>query len=131
MGAAAGLRQAEFPDPGEPVRLDPDHQRADGGALPGAGDPGHQALRHPAGAGARRRFLHPGGGQHRRRRMFAYFWISMVVMTVGELILVPTASTYAANLAPVDKRGRYMSIFGLSWKAGPRHRAHFGRPAER
>jgi MFS family permease len=44
------------------------------------------------------------------------FWIFMVVMTIGELILVPTASTYAANLAPPDKRGRYMSIFGLSWR---------------
>ena len=44
------------------------------------------------------------------------FWIFMVVMTIGELILVPTASTYAANLAPADKRGRYMSIFGLSWR---------------
>lgn len=44
------------------------------------------------------------------------FWIFMVVMTIGELILVPTASTYAANLAPVDKRGRYMSIFGLAWR---------------
>ena len=44
------------------------------------------------------------------------FWTGMVIMTIGELILVPTASTYAANLAPPDKRGRYMSIFGLSWR---------------
>ena len=44
------------------------------------------------------------------------FWISMVIMTIGEIILVPTANTYAANLAPADKRGRYMSIFGLSWR---------------
>jgi len=44
------------------------------------------------------------------------FWISMVIMTIGELIIVPTANTYAANLAPPDKRGRYMSIFGLSWR---------------
>jgi MFS family permease len=44
------------------------------------------------------------------------FWVFMVVMTIGELILVPTASTYAANMAPPDKRGRYMSIFGLSWR---------------
>jgi MFS family permease len=36
-------------------------------------------------------------------------------MTIGELILVPTSSTYVANLAPADKRGRYMSIYGLSW----------------
>ncbi len=43
------------------------------------------------------------------------FWAAMVVMTVGELILVPTSSTYAANLAPADMRGRYMSIYGLTW----------------
>ena len=42
----------------------------------------------------------------------------MVVMTLGELILAPTSSTYVANLAPVDMRGRYMSLFGLSWPIG-------------
>jgi MFS family permease len=46
------------------------------------------------------------------------FWVCMAVMTLGELILVPTSSTYAANLAPADKRGRYMSIYGLSWPVG-------------
>jgi MFS family permease len=46
---------------------------------------------------------------------FWSFWLSMVVMTFGELVIVPTATTYAANLAPVDMRGRYMSIYGLSW----------------
>lgn len=43
------------------------------------------------------------------------FWISMVIMTVGELILVPTSSTFTANRAPADMRGRYMSIYGLTW----------------
>lgn len=43
------------------------------------------------------------------------FWASMVIMTVGELILVPTSSTYAANLAPPDMRARYMSVYGMSW----------------
>lgn len=43
------------------------------------------------------------------------FWLSMVVFTVGELILTPTATTRAANLAPPEMRGRYMSIFGLTW----------------
>lgn len=43
------------------------------------------------------------------------FWLAMVVMTIGELILVPTSSTYTANLAPADKRGRYMGLFGLTW----------------
>jgi MFS family permease len=46
---------------------------------------------------------------------FFGFWICMVVMTVGELIIVPTSSTYIANLAPVDMRGRYMSFYALTW----------------
>ncbi len=47
-------------------------------------------------------------------RGFWGFWASMVIMTIGELIIVPTATTYAANLAPVDMRGRYMSLYGLT-----------------
>ena len=43
------------------------------------------------------------------------FWLAMVVMTLGELIVVPTASARAANLAPVAMRGRYMSLYGLTW----------------
>ncbi len=43
------------------------------------------------------------------------FWLCMVIMTCGEMMLVPTSSSYAANLAPADMRGRYMSIYGLSW----------------
>ena len=43
------------------------------------------------------------------------FWIVIVVMTIGELLLMPTSSTYVANLAPTDMRGRYMSIYGLTW----------------
>ncbi|MDY6846663.1 MAG: MFS transporter, partial [Chloroflexota bacterium] len=43
------------------------------------------------------------------------FWLAMVVMTLGELVVVPRTSAYAANLAPVDKRGRYMSLYGLTW----------------
>ncbi len=41
------------------------------------------------------------------------FWLSMVIMTIGELIFAPTSSTYVANIAPADMRGRYMSIFNL------------------
>ena len=43
------------------------------------------------------------------------FWSSMVVMTLGELMLMPTSSSYVANLAPTHMRGRYMSIYGLTW----------------
>ncbi|RPI80521.1 MAG: MFS transporter [Chloroflexi bacterium] len=43
------------------------------------------------------------------------FWLSMVIMTFGELILIPTNDTYIANLAPLEMRGRYMSLAGLTW----------------
>jgi Arabinose efflux permease len=43
------------------------------------------------------------------------FWLSMVILTFGELTLVPTASKYVADRAPADLRGRYMSIYWLGW----------------
>ena len=43
------------------------------------------------------------------------FWLSMVMLTFGELTLVPTASKYVADTAPADLRGRYMSIYWLGW----------------
>jgi len=43
------------------------------------------------------------------------FWLSMVILTFGELTLVPTASKYVADIAPADLRGRYMSIHWLGW----------------
>jgi MFS family permease len=43
------------------------------------------------------------------------FWLSMVIITFGELTLVPTASKYVADIAPADLRGRYMSIYWLGW----------------
>jgi MFS family permease len=48
---------------------------------------------------------------------FFGFWTSIVIMTIGELILMPTASSYVAALAPPDMRGRYMSVAGLTWSA--------------
>ncbi len=48
-------------------------------------------------------------------RGFWAFWLSMVILTVGELIQSPTATTLAANLAPAEMRGRYMSLYGLTW----------------
>jgi MFS family permease len=43
------------------------------------------------------------------------FWLSMVLLTFGELTVVPTASKYVADLAPADLRGRYMSVHWLGW----------------
>jgi MFS family permease len=46
------------------------------------------------------------------------FWISMVIVTIGELMVIPTASTYTANRAPETMRGRYMSMLALTMGAG-------------
>jgi MFS family permease len=43
------------------------------------------------------------------------FWLSMVILTFGELILIPTASKYVADIAPADLRGRYMSLYWFGW----------------
>jgi MFS family permease len=43
------------------------------------------------------------------------FWISMVILTFGELTIVPTASKYVADIAPADMRGRYMSLYWFGW----------------
>jgi len=43
------------------------------------------------------------------------FWLSMVVLTFGELTIVPTASKYVADTAPADLRGRYMSVYWIGW----------------
>jgi len=46
------------------------------------------------------------------------FLISMVIVTIGELMVIPTASTYTANRAPETMRGRYMSMLALTMGAG-------------
>jgi len=49
---------------------------------------------------------------------FWAFWTCMVVATIGEMILVPTSTTYASLLAPEDMRGRYMSVYTLTGGLG-------------
>jgi MFS family permease len=47
----------------------------------------------------------------------------MVVFTLGEMLALPMASAYVANLAPPNMRGRYMGVNGMTWAlaliAGP------------
>jgi MFS family permease len=51
-------------------------------------------------------------------RDFAGFLISMVILTIGEMIMIPTSTALAANLAPADMRGRYMGFYGFTWGVG-------------
>lgn len=44
---------------------------------------------------------------------FNGFLTGVVILTLGEIMFVPASSGFVANLAPSDKRGRYMAIVGL------------------
>ena len=43
------------------------------------------------------------------------FIVAMIIITVGEMIGMPTSNSLAAAFAPEDKRARYMAVFGLTW----------------
>ena len=43
------------------------------------------------------------------------FVLAVVIITVGEMIVVPTSQTLATNFAPEEMRGRYMGVFGMTW----------------
>ncbi|MEZ4985518.1 MAG: MFS transporter [Saprospiraceae bacterium] len=45
-------------------------------------------------------------------------WINVafiVVITFGEMLSMPFASTYTANIAPPSRRGQYMGLLSISW----------------
>ena len=56
-----------------------------------------------------------GAGSVAMMSSFPGFWLSMVVVSLGELLLVPTAATYIARRAPADLRGRYVGTYWLAW----------------
>lgn len=43
------------------------------------------------------------------------FVLAIVIITMGEMIIVPVQQTVALNFAPADMRGRYMGVFGFVW----------------
>ena len=49
---------------------------------------------------------------------FWWFWLCMVGATIGEMILVPTTTTFTSQLAPPALRARYMSLYTLTWSIG-------------
>ncbi len=46
---------------------------------------------------------------------FTLFMLAMVIITVGEMVHIPTSQALVAYFAPEDMRGRYMAAFGFSW----------------
>ncbi len=46
---------------------------------------------------------------------YVLFLLASVIITIGEMIQMPTSQALAANFAPLEMRGRYMAVFGLCW----------------
>ncbi|RJP51124.1 MAG: MFS transporter [Anaerolineaceae bacterium] len=43
------------------------------------------------------------------------FVLAMVIITIGEMVGMPTSNVLAASFAPEEMRARYMAVFGLTW----------------
>ncbi len=46
---------------------------------------------------------------------YIWFMLAVIIITIGEMIIMPISQALAANFAPEDMRGRYMAIFSLAW----------------
>ncbi len=48
-------------------------------------------------------------------RGYGLFVVAMLIVTAGEMVVIPVSQALVAALAPEEMRGRYMATFGLSW----------------
>ncbi len=52
-----------------------------------------------------------------------FLMVSVIILTIGEMIFAPTANAVVANMAPEHAKGRYMGVFGLfrsfGWSIAP------------
>ncbi|MGB3906284.1 MAG: MFS transporter [Anaerolineae bacterium] len=46
---------------------------------------------------------------------FVMFLLSMVIVTIGELIFAPSSTAFVADVAPEAMRGPYMAAYGMTW----------------
>ncbi|MEL6403334.1 MAG: MFS transporter [Chloroflexota bacterium] len=47
-----------------------------------------------------------------------HFMLSVSIVTLGELVVVPTATTLVANIAPDNMRARYLGVLSLGYPIG-------------
>ena len=47
--------------------------------------------------------------------IYPLFMLAMAIITIGEMLHIPTAQSLVAHFAPAEMRGRYMAAYGLSW----------------
>jgi MFS family permease len=48
--------------------------------------------------------------------IYPLFIAAMVILTIGEMLVIPTSQALVALFAPADMRGRYMAVFSLSYQ---------------
>jgi MFS family permease len=46
---------------------------------------------------------------------YSLFIMAMLIITLGEMVVMPVGQTLVANFAPEVMRGRYMAIYALAW----------------
>jgi MFS family permease len=46
---------------------------------------------------------------------YFFFLVAMLIVTAGEMIVIPVSQSLVARFAPEEMRGRYMAMFSLSW----------------
>jgi MFS family permease len=46
---------------------------------------------------------------------YVLFLAAIAVLTIGEMIVAPTAQALASQFAPENMRGRYLAVFGFTW----------------
>ncbi|MGB9720928.1 MAG: MDR family MFS transporter [bacterium] len=56
-------------------------------------------------------------------RGFSFLIISMVIITIAEMVITPSSQSYASKIARPDNRGRYLAFYNLAqtfgWAFGP------------
>ena len=46
---------------------------------------------------------------------YVFFMLAMVIITIGEMVVIPVTQAYVGEAAPEDMRGRYSGVMGFSW----------------
>jgi MFS family permease len=46
---------------------------------------------------------------------YFFFLVAMLIVTTGEMIVIPVSQALVTRFAPEEMRGRYMAAFSLSW----------------
>ena len=46
---------------------------------------------------------------------YFFFVVAMMIVTIGEMIVIPVSQALVTRFAPEEMRGRYMAVFSLSW----------------